>query len=387
MNAGITNDIVIAGGGPVGATLALALQNAGYASTMIEPRALTSPDAPDGRALALSHGSRLILERLGVWKRVPAFTPITTIHVSQRGGFGFAKLTAQEMQMPALGYIVGHAPLMRALEAQLDEAGIEVLRGYALKDAQPQENTLRLDLENHEPLYTKLLAVADGGANAGLAETKTREYKQVALTCEVATIEPHRNRAFERFTPEGPLALLPQSRDARGWSLVWIAPLTRIETLLALDAAAFAHELQNTFGKSLGAFALLNERRTFPLVLNYATDTRTPRTVLVGAASQTLHPIAGQGLNLGLRDAWEFAQLLVRTQPTDVGAESVLAQHQRQRRRDRFATVAFTDILVRIFCNDMPALRAMRGLGLTLFGGFAPAKHYLMRRMMFGARG
>jgi 2-octaprenyl-6-methoxyphenol hydroxylase len=377
-------DIVIAGGGPVGATLALALRDSGFSICVIEPKPLTPADAEEGRALALSHGSRLILERIGVWQQLASVTPIEQIHISQQRGFGRAELSAAEVDVPALGYIVGYSTLARALEAALTAADIPVLRGCALKHTQPHADTVHLDIEGHGELSARLLAIADGGATTDIAEVKTHRYAQTALTCEVITTQPHRQRAFERFTPAGPIALLP---NPRGWSLVWVAAPERTEALIALDETTFCRELRNAFGAALGDFSLSGPRRSFPLVLNYATAPRQPRTVLLGAAAQTLHPVAGQGLNLGLRDAWELARTFVVQPPDDPGAEAVLTNHRKIRRRDRIATTAFTDSLIRLFCNDIPLLQEARGLGLALFGGLPPARKFLMKRMLFGARG
>ncbi len=379
-----SDDIVIAGGGPVGATLALALRDAGFSLRVIEPRPLTPPNAEEGRALALSHGSRQILERLSVWQQLSVVTPIEHIHISQQRGFGRAELNAAEAGVPALGYLVGYATLARALEAAMAEAAIPVLRGSALRNAHADGDRVVLDMEGHAELSARLLAIADGGASTELAEVKSHSYAQMALTCEVTSVQPHRYRAFERFTAGGPIALLP---NPRGWSLVWVAAPERTAELVALDETTFCRELRTAFGAALGDFTLSGPRRTFPLVLNYATAPRQPRTVLLGAAAQTLHPVAGQGLNLGLRDAWELARTLIMQSPADPGTEAVLAKHRKTRRRDRIATTAFTDSLIRLFCNDIPLLHEARGLGLALFGGLPPARKFLLRRMLFGARG
>lgn len=390
-------DIVIAGGGPAGATLALALREGRRSVCVVEPRtagAAGAASAIEGRALALSHGSRLILERIGVWGALETVTPITEIHISQRGGIAGARITAQESGVPALGYMIGYGALSQALDTALTAAEqasagrLQVLRGHALDAVQSTAGTglaqLALQLTPPHPLAARLLAVADGGAGPKLAETHERDYGQSALSCLVASEAPHRNRAYEHFTPAGPLALLPHPR---GWSLVWVTPPAETERLLALDAQTFSRELGAAFGPALGAFTLLGERRSFPLRLRYARTPDTPRTVLVGAAAQTLHPVAGQGLNLGLRDAWELARTLIVHAEGDPGAETMLAHYRRRRRRDRFATSAFTDTLIRLFCNDIPGLTAGRGLGLALFDSLPPLKRFVARRMMFGAHG
>lgn len=386
-------DIVIAGGGPAGATLALALREDRRSVCVVEPRpAAGASGVIEGRALALSHGSRLILERIGVWSALETATPITEIHISQRGGVAGARITAGESGVPALGYMISYGALSQALDAALaaDEktsAGrLQVLRGHALEAVWPPLDPahVALQLTPPRPLAARLLAVADGGGGPKLAEAHERDYGQSALSCVVASEAPHRNRAYEHFTPAGPLALLPHPR---GWSLVWVTPPAETERLLALDPDTFCRELVAAFGPALGAFTLLGERRSFPLRLRYARTPDTPRTVLLGAAAQTLHPVAGQGLNLGLRDAWELARTLIVHADGDPGAETVLARYRRRRRRDRFATSAFTDTLIRLFCNDIPGLSAGRGLGLALFDSLPPVKRFVARRMMFGAHG
>jgi len=380
-------DIVIAGGGPAGAAFALALRDSGYGVCVVEPRTTPPTDEEDTRNLALTHGSRLILERLGVWEALAA-TPIETVLVSQQRAFGRAEFTAGEAGVPALGYVVRHAQLRRALAAALDSSGVHVLRGHAVRGVAADAAEARVDVEGAAgtqlALKAKLLAVADGGAGADWAEVKVRRYPEVALVCDVASQQPHRNRAFERFTPGGPLALLPMPH---GWSLVWITAPERAQALATLDAADFCRELHVVFGDALGDFSLLGARQTFPLTLKYAIAPRTPRTVLIGNAAQTLHPVAAQGFNLGLRDAWEFARILVVQRAADPGTAAVLVAHRRARRHDRIATTAFTDSLIRLFSNDIPLLRHARGIGLVALGAMPPVKKLFMRRMLFGSHG
>jgi 2-octaprenyl-6-methoxyphenol hydroxylase len=231
-------------------------------------------------------------------------------------------------------------------------------------------------------LAARLIAIADGGDRLHLAHVEERDYRQSALVCDVASDEPHQNRAFERFTPEGPLALLP---TRRGWSLVWTARPARAGELAALDDAGFCAHLRATFGPALGAFRVLGKRQVFPLVLRYARRPVAPRTVLIGNAAQTLHPVAGQGFNLGLRDAWELA--LAARDAQDPGSVTLLNAYFSQRRFDRTATILFTDTLIRLFSNDIPLLDRLCGAGLATLSGIPPAKNFLVRRMMFGVHG
>ena len=381
-------DIVIIGGGPVGAALALGLRGSGFEVALLE--ALPRGDLrDDARALALSHGSRLILDRLGAWHSLIEVTPILRILVSQQRAFGRVELSADEARVPALGYVTGYVALQRALAGVLELGSVRVMSGCTALavtgDAEGATVTVD-DSGTQRDLRARLIAVADGGANLRLAHVKTRDYRQVAVVCDVISEQSHQNRAFERFTSAGPLALLP---TVRGWSLVWTVDPERGQELAALTDAEFCARLASTLGArgTFGAFRLLSRRQVFPLLLKYATRPVAPRTVLIGNAAQTLHPVAGQGFNLGLRDAWELAHLLAARGTSDPGSGALLNSFFLQRRFDRIATILFTDSLIRLFSKDIPLFGPLRGAGLAALGGFAPAKNFLARRMMFGARG
>ena len=377
-------DIVIAGGGPVGAALALGLRGSAHRVAVIEAR-LPDASGDDARMLALSHGSRLILERLGVWRSLTDLTPIRHIEVTQQRRFGRAGLSAVEAGVPALGYVAGYAALQRAFIAALAGGAEALMAGCAAREliGTPGEAALTVDCAGvTRQLAARLVVIADGGDGLQLAHVNERDYGQSALICDIASEQPHQNRAFERFTPDGPLALLPTQR---GWSLVWTAPPAHALDLAALDDSAFCAELRATFGGSLGAFRVLGKRQVFPLALKSAQRPVAPRAVLIGNAAQTLHPVAGQGFNLGLRDAWELA-LAVRD-ATDPGDHALMNTYLSQRRLDRTATILFTDTLIRLFSNDIPIIGQLRGVGLAVLSAIPPAKNFLVRRMMFGARG
>lgn len=379
-------DIIIAGGGPVGAALALGLRSSGLGVALLEARP-QSAEPDDTRTIAVSHGSRLILERLGAWPLSEDTTPIHRILVSQQGGFGRIELSAAEAGVPALGYVAGYATLRRALTAACGRSSVHRIDGYAVRgvsgDATRADVNVVYDGTQRE-LHAQLVVIADGGANLNLTHVKSRDYWQAALVCDIATDAAHQNRAFERFTAEGPLALLP---TMRGWSLVWAAAPEHARELAALADAQFCARLQATFGTALGAFRVSSPRQVFPLALRSATQPVAPRVVLIGNAAQTLHPVAGQGFNLGLRDAWELARAIARQGNGDPGARAALKVYFSQRRFDRTATTLFTDTLIRLFSNDIPLLDWLRGGGLAVLGGIPPAKNFLVRRMLFGARG
>ena len=380
-------DIVIAGGGPVGAALALGLRASGLSVTLIEARG-PGTLVDDTRTIALAYGSRLILERLGVWPALAAETiPIYRISISQQRSFGRTELSADEANVPALGYVTGYAVLQRALAGALERTAVRVLAGCTVLAVSGDADQAVVSIDasgTPEELATSLIAIADGGAQLDIARVKTRDYRQSALVCDVMSEQLHQNRAFERFTPDGPIALLP---SARGWSLVWTVQPERAQQLATLSDSEFCGQLQAGFGAAAGVFTAAGRRQVFPLALKVATRPVAPRTLLIGNAAQTLHPVAGQGFNLGLRDAWELARAILARGGRDPGGRELLNEFFSQRRPDRIATILFTDTLIRLFCKDIPLANGVRGLGLAAFGAIPAAKNFLARRMMFGARG
>ena len=378
-------DVLVAGGGPVGASLALALHGAGLAVALFEPRAPRAAQA-DPRPIALSHGSRLILERLGVWEQLVPATPIRRIHVSQRGGFGRVELDAAAARLPALGYVVDYGRLAVTLETALETAGsCRVIRA-AVNGSHADAEVAYAQFDagrGPEQVATRLLAVADGGALASV-RVQVRDYRQAAVTARVTSGSPHRNIAYERFTPEGPLALLPMEQML---ALVWTTTPDRAQQLCAAPEAEFLERLQRAFGGRLGTFSSASARAWFPLTQKTTDRIAEPRTVALGNAAQTLHPVAGQGFNLGLRDAWELAAAVRSGDRNEIGAAAQIAAYHERRRLDRGAGIWFTDALVRLFSNDVAPLRLARGLGLAALGAMPPVRDFVVRRMTFGTRG
>lgn len=235
-------------------------------------------------------------------------------------------------------------------------------------------------------LRTRLAVVADGGKLlAAQHPPEVHDYGQTALISHVTSSAALANTAFERFTPQGPLALLPFKE---GYELVWTAPHQTAQEMLDWDDAKFLRELQQHFGERVGAFLTVSKRTCFPLGLKRAPQqTPQPHVVLLGNAAQTLHPVAGQGFNMGLRDAWDLAQAILDVAPDAIGTESMLATYRQQRRPDRESGIRFTDSLVRLFSNDMPGLSALRAASLTALDCLPFAKKFVAKRMMFGANG
>jgi 2-octaprenyl-6-methoxyphenol hydroxylase len=395
------SELLIVGAGPVGAVCALALQQQGIAARMLE--AQPADARADTRTLALSYGSRLILDRLGVWDRIEGATPITRIHISQRGALGVARLSASEVQVPALGYVLPYATLTAVLKQALADAGIAVDYGVAVAAIESNNDCATLRTAAGDTLAAPLVVVADGGRGAKAPDPKiSRDYDQSAVVCDVQTELPHANQAYERFTPEGPAALLPhegtptfdglkpmKDRMPNGdrYALVWTATNADAQRIAALPDTEFLDALYRHFGGRQGRFVAASPRKTFPLKLAYTGSEASNRVVRIGNAAQTLHPVAGQGFNIGLRDAWELASLCGDTPADQIGNAAMLRAYLRGRRVDVLGGVGFTDFLVRVFSNDIAPLRHARGLGLLALEVFPPLKSFVARRMIYGARG
>lgn len=386
------NDILVVGGGPVGATLALALKNYGLRVTVLEARHPAS-GTRDARTLALSEGSRLILERLGVWPQLVSHaTPIETIHVSQRGRLGRTVLRAADEGQEALGYVMPYALLGTVLDQALtDSEGIKVEYGARAVSLETAGDTTVVTVEqdgNIRSVAARFAVIADGGrslkAPPGM-KRETREYGHTALVGHVECELPHGNIAYERFTPLGPVALLPEGTS--GFALVWTAAPEEAERLVQLPEAQFLEELHRHFGDRVGRFCTIAARATFPLQLTTLRPVISERLAVIGNAAQTLHPVAGQGFNLGLRDAWQLALIARETASESMGSEEMLRQYQAKRRIDTGGGIFFTDFLVRAFSNDLPGWGPVRGAGLALLEMCSPARHFVARKMSFGAKG
>ena len=378
--------IIIVGGGPVGSVLALALQQQDIAFTMLEARA-KGASHKDTRALALSYGSRLILEKLGVWDAVEAkATAINTIHISQRGGFGRTKFNAAEHNQEALGYVLPYGALTSALDAVLGASN--VLYGAEATAINPNKTAGEVTFthENQSHIITSpLLVVADGGRSLGEIdgiEKETKAYGHDALVTKVTAELPHNNIAYERFTPSGPMALLPNG--VAGFSLVWTGEKASIDALLQLDNATFLSQLHAAFGDRVGKFLSIEKRMSFPLKLSTLKPSTAPHLAIIGNAAQTMHPVAGQGFNVGLRDARTLADLIIDSPTTVLGAAFMLEAYCKQRSRDTRGGILFTDLLVNVFSNDTIGLSALRGAGLGALELLQPVKNLLVSKMSFG---
>ena len=388
--------ILISGAGPVGLTAALALHHAGHAVRVIDARPAQST-REDPRAVALAHGSRLILERIGVWRHVTA-TPITQIHVSQQGGFGQTRIDADDYHLPALGYVARLDALTSTLLHAVEQAGVTVDTGQEITSTAHTEESVIATVQSggaRRRTETPLL-ISAGGKPPATAQRK--EYGQTAIVTEAwsaapaginsgtpgghvgisGTRTPAPAQAWERFTPEGPLALLPLDN---GYSVVWCMRDDHARAALAQYDNSFLTALNAATAFTRHPFTRVAARTAFPLALVQADAAPNPREIALGNAAQTLHPVAGQGLNLGLRDAFELAEALKPGLTMNA-----LTRYASQRARDRRATIALTDRYVSLFSNQFTPLRIARGAGLTLFNLVPPLRRAIAHRMMFGVR-
>ncbi|MER2552300.1 MAG: FAD-dependent monooxygenase [Thauera sp.] len=391
------HDLLIVGAGPVGLALALALKDAGLDIVLADARTRDAVTR-DPRDLALAHGTRLTLQRLGVWDGLPT-TAIQHIHISHQGGLGRTLIDAAEHELPALGYVASAGALAAALRDAVDAAGIPVLDETEVTNLAASADDVIASLggagKPATTLRARLAACAEGGLRAGDPNVVEHDYGQHALIADVQVAGGHRHTAFERFTPQGPVALLPKGD---GYALVHVARPETADELLALDDAAYLTRLQAHIG-GRARLTGVGPRLRYPLVLRYRRSTIGARTVWLGNAAQTLHPVAGQGFNLALRDVWALADALLRAHDAarrwpanaaedafDAGAAHILAAHASARGLDRLGTIRFTDTLVRVFSNDFAPLRHARGAALFALDLVPPLRNFVARRMMFGAR-
>jgi 2-octaprenyl-6-methoxyphenol hydroxylase len=381
------HDLVVVGAGPVGATLALALRDAGLDLVVLDARAAGTPFRTD-RSLALSHGARLILERLDVWPRLAAnrdaVTPITAIDISQAGGFGMTCLEASDQGLPALGYVVPYRALQAAFDTAFQAAGIAIqFEATAQRvGGTPAYAAVDLARTGADCITARLAAVADGAGTRVEGIHRDRiDYGRVAVTAKVWSGRSHDSRAFERFTPDGPMALLP---EGDGYGVVWTMAPASAERVLALPDDTFLDALAAHFGSRVERFARVSARRAFPLALEVARPTIGTRVAVIGNAAQSLHPVAGQGFNLGMRDAFELAQLIIDTPRERLGEARMLEAYAKRRRTDRLSGIAFTHGLVQVFGADLPIVRWTRGFALTALDTVPMAKRAFARAMLFG---
>jgi 2-octaprenyl-6-methoxyphenol hydroxylase len=386
-------DLAIVGGGMVGASLALALAGSRRRVALIEPITPGAGTQPsfDDRTSALSNGTRRVLETLGAWPAMAELAcHIREIQVSDAGHFGAARLNAGEQGLAALGYTVSNRVIGQALWSALRaQSQVELLAPVRVAGVQAAGDCLRLELQGaaQSTLESRLVVAADGAhslvRHAAGIEDVTVDYEQVAMVANLRASRAASGIAFERFTNHGPLAMLPLTDGS--YTVVWTVSAAAAPALLAADDDSFRAQLQQRFGWRIGELLRVGKRASYPLALSRAQQLVATRTALVGNAAQSLHPVAGQGFNLGLRDAAVLAELVAAAD--DAGAASVLAEYERRRAVDRRGMIGFTDGLVRLFAMEHPGAAQLRGLGMLLFDAMPDAKRALSRVSWgFGAR-
>ena len=384
-------DVLIVGGGLAGNCLALALQGSDLKIAIVEANTREQlHNSPAGdRALALASGTVKMLQALGIWAHAEASaTPIKTIHVSDQGHFGKTRLSAKKEGVAALGYVITARDLEAAVAQLVEQAGVELISPARVIGIASDQQHAHVSLKQQDSslnISARLVVGADGGQSTvrKLLEIDqvVTEYQQAAIVTTIKTEIPHDNVAYERFTSSGPLALLPFKQD---YAVVWTRAKEDAEQLLLDSEEEFLASLQACFGYKLGRFSLTAPRRSFPLSLVRAKSMYSGRVVIIGNAVHQLHPVAGQGFNLGLRDVVQLAEILLNAaqQGKDIGAQELLEDYSQQRLKDHDTVVNFTDSVVKLFSNQWISLAAARNTGLALLDVIPGAKKQLARYAM-----
>lgn len=386
-------DIIIIGAGLVGASLAAALADTHLQIALIEaaPERVHDPRDPAARCIVLSPATKTIFTTLGIWPQLEEFlTPITTIHISDKGHFGVTRVRAEELDVDALGYSITAVAIAVALQQKLATANnITLLQPAAITAI--NGNTLTV---NEQELSATLIIAADGANSStltklGISSTLT-DYNQSAVVTNVTCNQTHQGIAYERFATEGPIALLPIDHAAKPanhrMTLVWTTTHEHAKTLAALSDVEFLEQLQQTFGYRAGRFTALTKRTCYPLNLVVSDEQQRQGVLVLGNAAHALHPVSAQGFNLGLRDVAQLAETLLQVPVETIGDEAVLSAYVAARAEDQQATIQYTDDLIRIFSNDALFITPFRSWCLSLLNALPLLKNHITHRAM-GFRG
>lgn len=401
-------DLVIIGGGMVGASLACSLLPAvrqhGLKVAIVESHALRAANGElqyqpsyDSRSTALSYGSRNIFKQLGLWDQLSSHvTPIERIHVSDQGRFGSTRLNAAEYDIEALGYVVENAWLGQVLLEHIEQSeAISYFCPASVTELKLKDSRARIVIEEaggEKLIEAELAVIADGGRSDVCRQLhidmERHDYHQHAIIANVTAQKPHQNVAYERFTAQGPVALLPlfedQVQTQNRLALVYTVDEADVETLMALDDASFLDQLQQRFGYRLGRFERIGQRANYPLALQWAKQQVRPGLVVMGNAAHTLHPVAGQGFNLALRGVAELTGVLHqgKAEGEALGSIDLLQSYLEQRLADQKKTIQFSDQTMRLFSNDDLLLRNLRDIGLVALDLLAPARKLFAQQAM-----
>jgi len=386
-------DLLIVGGGMVGASLAIALSGQGLRLGLIEAHVPGDPGQPgyDDRAIALAYGSRRIFESMQLWSDIrDDAQPIEKIHISDRGHFGFTRLSAKEEGVPVLGHVVTARRLGFSLLGRLRQCGdVEVIAPAEVVAVSSNERSANVQIKfqgEERSLSSKLLIAADGGKSFVREQLQIPvqqwEYGQTAVVTNITPSQPHNNVAYERFTDTGPIALLPMSEGR--CAVVWTVRDEQLEDVMSLDDGQFLKAFQLRFGYRLGRFTRVGRRHSYPLSLLRARESVRQRIAIIGNAAHTLHPIAGQGFNLGIRDVAALVDVVLDAHRAgaDIGDEAVLARYQTWRSGEQRGVALATDSLVRLFTNPLHTVQLGRNLGLLAMDLLPASKHRVARGAM-----
>lgn len=400
-------DLIIVGGGLVGASLACALSASSLRIAIVEAFPFKSDDASyqpafDARSVALSHTSKQVFEGIGLWPSINKLgvAEIKNIHVSDRGHAGVTRLSAEDENVDALGYVIETRVIGKALfDALKQQDNITLIAPAKLKDFEltDEKATATIEVTNSDNvvetklLSARLLVAADGDDSVvrrlSGVRIKQHNYQQSAVIANIATSKPHNNQAFERFTDSGPLALLPMAasnEDENRYSLVWTINSSEQEEMLNWDDETFLQNLQQRFGTRAGEFIKVSGRHAYPLSFMRAKEHVRTRLAIIGNAAHSLHPVAGQGFNLGLRDVAALSQVIIDASRSneEIGELATLQTYAEWRRRDHIQTAMATDGLVKLFSNNFLPLAALRNLGLLVVDLVPPLKKVFARHAM-----
>jgi 2-polyprenyl-6-methoxyphenol 4-hydroxylase len=377
-------DIAIIGGGMVGISLALLLaRQKRWKVLVLESQSIHQGEIPqyspsfDARSTALSWSSRCIFEKLSVWQKIQQHAQsIATIHVSDRGHMGLTRLQAQEAGVEALGYVVENSWLGSVLMQQLEQTDVELIGDAKIQTIQPKADSMQLTAtlkDQKVEINTRLLVVADGAESSSAKllgiQSKKKDYGHSAIIANLSLESAHQAVAYERFTDQGPMALLPLAdyKNAARSALVWTQPSHQAEELMAADDSKFIDQLQTRFGDRLGQFSQVGERISYPLTQTLSEEQVRRRLVIAGNAAHSLHPVAGQGFNLSLRDMDCLVSRLAKTPiGSDMGALEPLLDYQDQRTQDQRNTLLFTNGLSKLFGLSSLAVALGRNSGLLM---------------------
>ena len=390
-HSSVDYDIIIVGGGMVGASMACSLADTDYKIAIVEAFKSNSDQQPsfDERTVALTYSSKLIFNAIDVWQDVASEAyPIKNIEVTNKDSFGFSTLGTNDIQTEALGYVVPTRRIGQVLHQRINNLeNIDLICPATVESIENESDYAQLTIKQEnetQTLHTKLVILADGG-RSGLLEqlgftAKTKTYPQSALIGIIGTDTAHDGKAYEHFTEDGPLALLPIRKQ--DYALAWTLKEQSAKNLYSNAEDKFLETLQVEFGKRAGNFKTIASRNVYPLSHSVLTRPFIDRTVIIGNAAHIVHPVAGQGFNLGLRDVGFLHDILTSTSNTDPGSENHLSNYSELRKHDTQVVGQFTDGLIRTFTSDFFPIKAGRNIGLSVINLLPSVKKGLLKRTM-----